>query len=120
MMQKVNLNLKFTLFSEHWSPKIVGELNGQHVKLAKLKGEFVWHKHDHEDELFYVVKGSFKMEYRDKTVEVKENEFLIVPKGVEHKPVAEEEVWVMLFEPASTLNTGNTENEMTKNVLDKI
>ena len=119
-MDKVNLNQKFSLFSEHWSPKIVGELNGQHVKLAKLKGEFVWHKHEQEDELFFVVKGSFKMEYRDKTVEVKENEFLIVPRGVEHKPVAEEEVWVMLFEPASTLNTGNTENEMTKKDLDKI
>jgi mannose-6-phosphate isomerase-like protein (cupin superfamily) len=119
-MDKVNLNQKFSLFSEHWSPKIVGELNGQHVKLAKLKGEFVWHKHEQEDELFFVVKGSFKMEYRDKTVEVKENEFLIVPRGVEHKPVAEEEVWVMLFEPASTLNTGNTENEMTKKDLDWI
>ncbi|WMN11767.1 cupin domain-containing protein [Marivirga salinae] len=117
-MEKVNVNQKFSLFSEHWSPKIVGELNGQHVKLAKLKGEFVWHKHDEEDELFFVVKGSFKMEYRDRTVEVSENEFLIVPKGVEHKPVAEEEVWVMLFEPSSTLNTGNTENEMTKKDLD--
>ncbi|SMG48027.1 Cupin domain-containing protein [Marivirga sericea] len=119
-MDKVNLNQKFSLFSEQWSPKIVGELNGQHVKLAKLKGEFVWHKHEQEDELFYVVKGSFKMEYRDRTVEVRENEFLIVPKGVEHKPVAEEEVWVMLFEPASTLNTGNTENAMTKKDLDRL
>lgn len=119
-MKKVNVNQKFSLFSEHWSPKIVGELNGQHVKLAKLKGEFVWHKHDEEDELFFVVKGSFKMEYRDRTVEVSENEFLIVPKGVEHKPVAEEEVWVMLFEPVSTLNTGDTKSEMTKSVLDKI
>ncbi|WP_296620775.1 cupin domain-containing protein [Marivirga sp.] len=117
-MEKVNLNQKFSLFSEHWSPKIVGELNGQHVKLAKLKGEFVWHKHEKEDELFFVVKGSFKMEYRDRTVVVNENEFLIVPKGVEHKPVAEEEVWVMLFEPASTLNTGDTESEMTKKDLD--
>ncbi len=119
-MEKVNLNQKFSLFSEQWSPKIVGELNGQHVKLAKLKGEFVWHKHEHEDELFFVVKGSFKMEYRDRTVVLNEKEFLIVPKGVEHKPVAEDEVWVMLFEPASTLNTGDTENEMTKNVLDRI
>ncbi|WP_375580689.1 cupin domain-containing protein [Marivirga tractuosa] len=119
-MEKVNLNQKFSLFSEHWSPKIVGELNGQHVKLAKLKGEFVWHKHDEEDELFFVVKGNLKMEYRDRTVEIKENEFLIIPRGVEHKPVAEEEVWVMLFEPASTLNTGDTESEMTKKDLDKI
>jgi mannose-6-phosphate isomerase-like protein (cupin superfamily) len=119
-MEKVNLQQKFSLFSEHWSPKIVGELNGQHVKLAKLKGEFVWHKHDEEDELFFVVKGSFKMEYRDRTVEVNENEFLIVPRGVEHKPVAEEEVWVMLFEPTSTLNTGDAESDMTKDDLDRI
>jgi mannose-6-phosphate isomerase-like protein (cupin superfamily) len=119
-MEKVNLQQKFSLFSEHWSPKIVGELNGQHVKLAKLKGEFVWHKHDEEDELFFVVKGSFKMAYRDRTVEVNENEFLIVPKGVEHKPVAEEEVWVMLFEPTSTLNTGDAKSDLTKNDLDSI
>lgn len=119
-MEKVNLQQKFSLFSENWSPKIVGELNGQHVKLAKLKGEFVWHKHDEEDELFFVVKGSFKMEYRDRTVEVNENEFLIVPKGVEHKPVAEEEVWVMLFEPTSTLNTGDAKSDLTKNDLDII
>ncbi|SMG48115.1 Mannose-6-phosphate isomerase, cupin superfamily [Marivirga sericea] len=119
-MDKVNLQQKFSLFSDHWSPKIVGELNGQHVKLAKLKGEFVWHKHDEEDELFFVVKGSFKMEYRDRTVEVNENEFLVVPRGVEHKPVAEEEVWVMLFEPTSTLNTGDAKSDLTKNDLDSI
>lgn len=119
-MEKVNLEQKFQLFDEHWSPKIVGELNGQHVKLVKLKGEFVWHKHDHEDELFFVVKGNLKMEYRDRTVIVGKNEFLIVPKGVEHKPVADEEVWVMLFEPATTLNTGDTESELTKHVLDRI
>ncbi len=119
-MEKVNLEEKFALFSEHWSPKIVGELNGQQVKLAKFKGEFVWHKHDNEDELFFVVKGSFRMEYRDRAVEVRENEFLIVPKGVEHRPVAEEEVSVMLFEPATTLNTGDTENELTKHTLDSI
>lgn len=119
-MEKVNLEQKFQLFEEHWSPKIVGELNGQHVKLAKLKGEFVWHKHDHEDELFFVIKGNFKMEYRDRTVMVNENEFLIVPKGVEHRPVADKEVWVMLFEPATTLNTGDTENELTKHILDRI
>lgn len=119
-MEKVNLEQKFQLFTDFWSPKIVGELNGQHVKLAKLKGAFVWHKHDHEDELFFVVKGSFKMEYRDRTVLVNENEFLIVPKGVEHKPIADEEVWIMLFEPATTLNTGDTESELTKRVLDSI
>lgn len=119
-MEKVNLAQKFSLFSEHWSPKIVGELNGQHVKLVKFKGEFVWHSHDHEDELFFVVKGSFKMEYRDRTVVVNENEFLVVPKGTEHKPVAENEVWVMLFEPASTLNTGNTQNELTKHTLENL
>ncbi len=119
-MEKVNLDQKFQLFTEHWSPKIVGELNGQHVKLVKFKGEFVWHKHDHEDELFFVVKGNFKMEYRDRTIIVNENEFLIVPKGIEHKPIADEEVWVMLFEPATTLNTGDTENKLTKHVLEKI
>ena len=119
-MEKVNLKQKFELFSEHWSPKIVGELNGQQVKLAKLKGEFVWHQHEQEDELFFVVKGSFKMEYRDRTLEVNENEFLIVPRGVEHKPVAEEEVWIMLFEPASTLNTGDADSHLTKKVLDRI
>lgn len=119
-MGKVNLEQKLSLFSDHWSPKIVGELNGQHVKLAKLKGEFIWHKHDHEDELFFVIKGSFKMEYRDRTVVVNENEFLIVPKGVEHRPVAEEEVSIMLFEPASTLNTGDAESELTRHSLDRI
>lgn len=119
-MEKVNLDQKLSLFSDHWSPKIVGELNGQQVKLAKFKGEFVWHKHDNEDELFFVIKGSFKMEYRDKAVIVNENEFLIVPKGVEHRPVADEEVSIMLFEPAATLNTGDTEGELTKHVLDRI
>ncbi len=119
-MEKVNLAQKLKLFSDHWSPKIVGELNGQHVKLVKLKGAFVWHKHDNEDELFFVIKGSFKMEYRDKTIVVNENEFLIVPKGVEHRPVADEEVSVMLFEPVTTLNTGDTEGELTKHTLDSI
>ena len=119
-MEKVNITEKLSLFSEHWSPKIVGELNGQQVKLVKLKGEFVWHKHDAEDELFYVLKGILKMEYRDKTVVVHENEFLIVPKGVEHRPVADEEVAVMLFEPASTLNTGDANSELTKHLLEKL
>jgi len=119
-MNKVNLEQKLSLFSDFWSPKIVGELNGQQVKLAKFKGGFVWHKHDNEDELFFVIKGSFRMEYRDKTVVVNENEFLIVPKGVEHRPVADEEASIMLFEPASTLNTGETENELTKHELERI
>ena len=119
-MEKVNLEQKLSLFSEHWSPKIVGELNGQHVKLAKFKGEFVWHKHDHEDELFFVIKGNFKMEYRDRTVVVNENEFLIVPRGVEHRPVADEEVSIMLFEPASTLNTGDAKSKLTRYDLDRI
>lgn len=119
-MDKINLLEKFGLFNEHWSPKVVGELNGQEVKLAKFQGEFVWHHHENEDELFLVVKGSFEMEFRDKTVVLKEGEFLIVPRGVEHRPVAKEEVWVLLFEPASTLNTGNVINEKTKAELEKI
>lgn len=119
-MEKINLQEKLSLFQEHWSPKIVGELNGQHVKLAKLKGEFIWHHHEQEDELFWVLKGTLKMEFRDKTVLIHENEFLIVPRGVEHRPVAEEEVSVLLFEPASTLNTGNTQNEFTRDHLDRI
>lgn len=119
-MEKVNVHQKLALFSEHWSPKIVGELNGQQVKLAKFKGAFTWHHHENEDELFYVLKVSFRMEYRDKTITVNENEFLIVPKGTEHRPVADEEVCVMLFEPATTLNTGNTLNDLTKPVPDRI
>ena len=119
-MQKVNLAEKFALFTEHWSPKIAGELNGQQVKLVKFKGEFVFHHHEAEDELFYVVKGSFDMHFTDKVVTINEGEFIIVPRGVEHKPVAAEEVHVMLFEPATTLNTGNTENEKTVKDLESI
>jgi mannose-6-phosphate isomerase-like protein (cupin superfamily) len=119
-MNNINLSEKLALFNDHWNPRIVGELNGQHVKLVKFKGEFVWHKHDHEDELFFVVKGTFDMEFRDKTVTLHENEFLIVPKGVEHRPVAQEEVSVMLFEPATTLNTGDAPSELTKHQLDRI
>jgi len=119
-MDKVNINEKLALFTDYWNPRIVGELNGQQVKIVKFKGEFVWHKHDHEDELFYVIKGVFKIEFRDKTVELKENEFIIVPKGVEHRPVAENEVSVMLFEPAATLNTGDVVNELTKEKLSRI
>ncbi|MEI9809252.1 MAG: cupin domain-containing protein [Bacteroidota bacterium] len=114
---KVNLAEKLSSFSDYFHPRIAGELNGQQVKLVKFKGEFVWHHHDHEDELFYVVKGSFDMQMRDKTITVNAGEFLIIPRGVEHKPVAKEEVEIMLFEPASTLNTGNIENELTKKEL---
>ena len=113
-MEKVTLLQKFDLITEHWSPKIVGELNGQQVKLAKLKGEFIWHRHENEDEAFFVMRGRFRMELRDKTIELNEGDMLIVPKGVEHKPVADEEVWVMLFEPATTINTGNVVSERTK------
>ena len=116
-MDKVNLLDKFALIKEHWSPKVAGDLNGQQVKLAKLKGEFIWHHHEAEDEAFFVLKGSFRMEFRDKMVVLNEGEMLIVPKGVEHKPVVDEEVWVMLFEPATTLNTGNVVNERTKTDL---
>jgi mannose-6-phosphate isomerase-like protein (cupin superfamily) len=106
-MDRINLAEKLGKFSAHWSPKIIAELNGQHVKLVKFQGEFVWHQHEHEDELFYVVRGSFRMEFRDRAVELAEGEMLMVPRGVEHRPVAEREVAVMLFEPASTVNTGN-------------
>jgi len=137
-MQKINLSEKLSKFTAHWSPKIVAELNGQHVKLVKFRGEFVWHSHEHEDELFYVVRGSFRMELRepvrssaaeipgesrtppaggvqlrDRTVDLKEGEMFVVPRGVEHRPVADEEVAVMLFEPASTLNTGNAGGDKT-------
>lgn len=119
-MEKINLKQKFSLFTEHWQPKIIAELNGQAVKIAKVKGEFVWHHHDVEDELFYVVKGKLTMKLRDGDVVLNEGEMFVVPKGVEHKPVAEEEVWVMLFEPGSTLNTGNVTNERTLEQLEKI
>ena len=119
-MKKVNLNEKFSLFNEHWTPKIIGELNGQEVKLAKLEGEFIWHDHAEEDELFFVVKGILKIEFRDKTIELHPGEMLVVPRGMEHKPIAEEEVWVMLFEPASTKHTGDVQHELTVNKLEKI
>ena len=119
-VDKIVLAEKFARFSEHWKPKIIGELNGQHVKLAKFQGEFIWHHHQHEDELFLVVHGSFRMEFRDRTVTVGEGEMLIVPRGVEHRPVADEEVWVMLFEPAGTLNTGNAGGDRTVSELEKL
>jgi mannose-6-phosphate isomerase-like protein (cupin superfamily) len=112
-MEKVTLESKFAAFSEHWSPKIVGELNGQHVKLVKFVGEFVWHHHDHEDEMFLVHRGQFRMELRERHIELNAGDFLIVPRGVEHRPVAESEVEVILFEPAGTLNTGNVTSDRT-------
>lgn len=112
-MDKVNLAEKLALFPEHWSPKLVGELNGQHVKLVKLLGEFVWHNHEVEDELFLVVKGRFRMEFRDRHVWLEQGEFLVVPRSIEHRPVAEEEAHVLLFEPATTLNTGDVRDERT-------
>ena len=111
-MQKVNLVEKLARFDDHWNPRIVGELNGQHVKLVKFQGPFVWHKHDHEDELFLVIRGSFRMEFRGSSVRLEAGELLIVPRGVEHRPVADEEVHVLLFEPASTKNTGDAESEL--------
>lgn len=119
-MHKINIHEKLSLFHDHWNPRIVGELNGQHVKLAKFQGEFVWHKHDEEDELFYVLSGQFRMDFRDHSVTIRENEFLIVPCGVEHRPVAEHEVSVLLFEPATTLNTGDAESELTRETLERI
>lgn len=119
-MEKINISEKFSQFSDYWNPRIIGELNGQQIKAARLKGEFIWHHHEHEDELFLVTKGKLKIEFRDKTVEIGEGELIIVPRGVEHKPVAHEEVELLLFEPASTLNTGNIENERTKKELKRI
>ncbi|MGH7613875.1 MAG: cupin domain-containing protein [Gemmatimonadales bacterium] len=119
-MDKVNLAEKLARVSEHWSPKIVGELNGQQVKVVKFLGPFVWHHHEHEDELFYVVKGRFRMEFRDHSLDVAAGEFLIVPRRVEHRPVADEEVEVMLFEPAGTLNTGNVRNARTVERLERL
>ncbi len=120
VIEKVNIRKKLSLFTDYWNPKILGELNGQHVKAVKLKGEFLWHHHEHEDELFLVIKGELKMEFREKTVDVGEGEFIIVPRKVEHRPVAEKEVEILLFESVSTLNTGNIENERTKIDLIKI
>ena len=119
-MDKVNLAEKFARFADRWRPKIVGELNGQLVKLVRLQGEFVWHKHDAEDELFLVVRGRLTIRLRDRDVHLDEGEFFIVPRGVEHLPVAEEEAQVLLFEPASTLNTGDVRNERTVERLDRI
>lgn len=119
-LEKVNIDQKFALFNEYWAPRIVGELNDSYVKLAKLKGEFVWHKHEAEDELFLVTKGRLLIKLRDKDVSLEKGEFITIPKGVEHKPVADEEVHVLLIEPKSTLNTGNVTNEKTLAQLKRI
>ena len=119
-MEKVNLAQTFGRFEEHWSPKIAGELNGQYIKLVKLKGEFVWHHHEQEDEMFLVVKGRLTLKLRDRDVVLGPGEFFIVPRGVEHLPVAEEEAHVLLFEPKSTLNTGNLRNERTREKLERL
>ena len=117
---KTNIAEKFRTIDDYWNPRIVGDLNGQMVKLVKMKGEFMWHHHDNEDELFLVAKGRFRMEFRDKQVWVGEGEFIVIPRGVEHRPVAEEEIHILLFEPSSTLNTGNVRNERTREKLQRI
>ena len=119
-MKVVNINNKLSKFNDHWNPRILAELNGQHVKIAKLKGEFIWHKHDHEDEMFLVIEGILQMHFRDAIKTVKPNEFIVVPKGVEHKPVAEDEVSILLFEPATTVNTGNVNSVLRREKLDTI
>lgn len=118
-MEKINLTEKLATFAEYWNPRIVGELNGQHVKLAKFSGEFVWHQHEDEDEMFLVVRGTLRIRLRDREIVLEEGEFFIVPRGVEHQPVADQEVHVLLFEPAGTLNTGNIRNERTVDKLQR-
>ena len=113
MIEVVNLNKKFNLFNEQWQPKIAGELNDSYVKLAKVEGEFVWHQHENEDELFFVVKGTLTIKLRERDLTIREGEFVVIPKGVEHMPVAEDEVWIMMLEPKNTSNTGNVTNERT-------
>lgn len=113
MIEKINLAQKFTRFQDQWKPKIAGELNGQYIKLAKVKGEFVWHRHEHEDELFLVVKGRLLIKLRDQDIQLEEGELIVIPRGVEHMPVAEEEAHILLLEPKATLNTGDVQNERT-------
>ena len=120
VIDKINISQKLDLFSDYFNPRIVGELNGQQVKLVKFKGEFVWHHHEAEDEMFMVIDGSFTMELKDKNVHLEKGDFIIIPRGTEHRPVANEEVHVMLFEPASTINTGNKQTELTRNTLESI
>lgn len=116
-MEKINIHQKLDVITNHWDPHIVAELNGQHVKLAKIKGEFIWHAHEKEDEMFLVIKGILLMHLRDRTITVNENEFIVIPKGIEHKPEAMEEVHLLLFEPCGTVNTGEIINEMTRKDL---
>ena len=119
-MEVVNIKDKFNLFTDQWSPKIIGQLNGQDVKIAKLQGEFVWHDHKNEDELFYILKGTLQIEFRDKISTLNEGDMLVIPKGVEHKPIAKEEVWVLLFEPSNIKHTGEVKHEFTKETFEKI
>lgn len=120
VMTAINLQEKFNLFNDHWNPKIIGELNGQAIKLAKVKGEFVWHNHRDEDELFFIIKGTLKIEFAEKTIVLNEGEMLIVPKAVEHRPIADEEVLLMLFEPIDTRHTGDVKHELTVEKYDRI
>jgi mannose-6-phosphate isomerase-like protein (cupin superfamily) len=119
-IEKINIAEKLSSFTDYWNPRIAGELNNQQIKLVKFKGDFVWHQHEHEDEMFLVIQGSFTMELRDRSIEISKGEFIIIPKGTEHRPRATKEVQVMLFEPATTLNTGNEKNELTRETLDII
>ncbi len=119
-MKAINLSEKFNLINEHWSPRLLGELNNQAVKIAKLKGEFIWHNHENEDEMFFVIEGSMTIKLKDKDIVLNKNEFFIIPKGVEHKPVAKDEVLVMMFEPMSTINTGNIESDITIKDIEKV
>lgn len=120
MHDKINLDQAFSSFSDHWNPRLAAELNGQHVRLAKLKGEFVWHSHENEDEMFLMIRGQLTLKLRDRNVTLNAGEFFVVPRGVEHLPVADEEAWVLLFEPAETLNTGNVRNERTRAELERL
>lgn len=119
-IEKITIAEKLDLFTDYFNPRIVGELNGQHIKIVKFKGEFVWHHHDEEDEMFLVINGAFTMELREKSIYLEKGDFIIISKGTEHKPVATEEVHVMLFEPAGTLNTGNKQTEFTRIILETI
>jgi len=119
-MFKVNVRDKLAMFSDHWNPRVVAELNGQHVKLVKFKGEFVWHDHANEGEMFFVIRGRFRMDFRDHSVFLSEGEFLVVPRGVQHRPVADEEVEVMLFEPSQTKHTGEVESDLTVREYERI
>ena len=119
-MDKVNLSEKFSLFRDHWNPRIIGEVNDCYLKAVKFKGEFVWHHHDQEDEMFMVIKGSFVMKLEDRDIQLNEGEFIVIPRGVEHMPVADEEVEILLIEPKTTLNTGNLKNERTVEVLQQL